>query len=52
MNKIDFKKLFMDNGIIIVLLALVLYTGFTRENFFSFNNLANISVNKIGRAHV
>jgi hypothetical protein len=45
MNKIDFKKLFMDNGIIIVLLALVLYTGFTRENFFSFNNLANISVN-------
>lgn len=45
MNKIDFKKLFMDNGIIIVLLALVLYTGFTRENFFSFSNLANISVN-------
>lgn len=41
----DLKKALLDNGIIIVLLALVLTTGILKENFFSFSNLKNISVN-------
>ena len=47
MNKknIDIKKTLLDNGIIIVLLLLVLLTGITKDNFFSWNNLSNISVN-------
>lgn len=51
MNKknIDIKKVLLDNGIIIVLLLLVLVTGFTKDNFFSFNNLSNISVNTAAR---
>lgn len=45
MNKknIDIKKTLLDNGIIIVLLLLVLLTGITKDNFFSWNNLSNIS---------
>ena len=52
MNKknIDIKKTLLDNGIIIVLLLLVLLTGITKDNFFSWNNLSNISVNTA--AHV
>ena len=40
MNKknIDIKKTLLDNGIIIVLLLLVLLTGITKDNFFSWNN--------------
>ena len=39
MNKknIDIKKTLLDNGIIIVLLLLVLLTGITKDNFFSWN---------------
>ena len=51
MNKknIDIKKTLLDNGIIIVLLLLVLLTGITKDNFFSWNNLSNISVNTAAR---
>ncbi len=48
-KKVDIKKLIADNGIIIVLLLLVLVTGLTRDNFFSLNNLSNISVNTAAR---
>lgn len=45
----DIKKVLLDNGIIIVLMLLVLITGFTKDNFFSWNNLSNISVNTAAR---
>lgn len=45
----DIKKVLLDNGIIIVLMLLVLVTGFTKDNFFSWNNLSNISVNTAAR---
>ena len=38
-KSVDIKKILLDNGIIIVLLLLVLVTGITKDNFFSFNNL-------------
>lgn len=43
------KKFVLDNGIIIVLLMLVIVTGIMKDNFFSFDNLANISVNTAAR---
>ncbi len=46
---LDIKKMLLDNGIIIVLLILVLITGILKDNFFSFNNLKNISVNTAAR---
>ena len=48
-KKTDIKKILLDNGIIIVLMLLVLITGITKDNFFSFNNLSNISVNTAAR---
>lgn len=48
-KKIDIKKLLLDNGIVIVLLLLVLITGITKDNFFSWTNLSNISVNTAAR---
>lgn len=48
-KNVDIKKLLLDNGIIIVLMLLVLITGFTKDNFFSLNNLSNISVNTAAR---
>lgn len=48
-KKVDIKKVLLDNGIIIVLLLLVLVTGLTKDNFFSWNNLSNISVNTAAR---
>ena len=48
-KKVDIKKLIADNGILIVLLLLVHVTGLTRDNFFSLNNLSNISVNTAAR---
>ncbi len=46
---LDIKKLLLDNGIIIVLLILVLITGVLKDNFFSLDNLKNISVNAAAR---
>lgn len=48
-KKLDLKKILLDNGIILVLLLLVLVTGITKDNFFSWNNLSNISVNTAAR---
>lgn len=48
-KKVDIKKLLLDNGIVIVLLLLVLITGITKDNFFSWTNLSNISVNTAAR---
>ena len=48
-KKTDIKKILLDNGIILVLLLLVLVTGITKDNFFSLNNLSNISVNTAAR---
>lgn len=48
-KNVDVKKVLLDNGIIIVLMLLVLVTGFTKDNFFSLNNLSNISVNTAAR---
>ena len=38
-KSLDIKKLLLDNGIIIVLLLLVLFTGIMKDNFFSASNL-------------
>lgn len=48
-KKIDIKKVLLDNGIVIVLLLLVVITGITKDNFFSWTNLSNISVNTAAR---
>lgn len=48
-KKLDIKKLLLDNGIIIVLLLLVMFTGIMKDNFFSRTNLSNISVNTAAR---
>lgn len=48
-KKVDIKKILLDNGIVIVLLLLVLVTGITKDNFFSWTNLSNISVNTAAR---
>lgn len=48
-KKLDIKKILLDNGIILVLMLLVLITGITKDNFFSWNNLSNISVNTAAR---
>lgn len=48
-KKVDIKKILLDNGIVIVLLLLVLITGITKDNFFSWTNLSNISVNTAAR---
>lgn len=48
-KKIDIKKILLDNGIIIVLMILVMATGIAKDNFFSWNNLSNISVNTAAR---
>ena len=48
-NTAAIKKVLQDNGIIIVLMLLVIFTGITKDNFFSFKNLSNISVNTAAR---
>lgn len=48
-KSVDIKKVLLDNGIIIVLMLLVMITGFTKDNFFSLSNLSNISVNTAAR---
>lgn len=48
-KNVDIKKVLLDNGIIIVLMIMVLVTGLTKDNFFSWNNLSNISVNTAAR---
>lgn len=48
MTKTNRKKIndfFINNGVIIVMFVLVIYTGFTSDNFFTSNNLMNILMN-------
>lgn len=48
MAKFNRKKLndfLINNGVIIVMFVLVIYTGFTSDNFFTSNNLMNILMN-------
>lgn len=48
MAKINRKKIndfLINNGVIIVMFVLVIYTGFTSDNFFTSNNLMNILMN-------
>ena len=52
MAKINRKKLndfLINNGVIIVMFVLVIYTGFTSDNFFTSNNLMNILMNICAR---
>ena len=39
----------INNGVIIVMFILVIYTGFTTDNFFTSNNLLNLLVNMSSR---
>lgn len=39
------KDFIINNGVIIVMFILVIYTGFTSKNFFTTNNFMNIFMN-------
>ena len=39
------KDFIINNGVIIVMFVLVIYTGFTSKNFFTTNNFMNIFMN-------
>ena len=43
------KDFIINNGVIIVMFILVIYTGFTSKNFFTSNNLMNILMNMSSR---
>ena len=43
------KDFLINNGVIIVMFILVIYTGFTSKNFFTANNLMNILMNMSAR---
>ena len=48
MNKtknFDIKKFLLDNAIIVILLLMALYVGITKDNFFTWNNFSNVSIN-------
>ena len=48
MNKtknFDLKKFLLDNAIIVILLLMALYVGITKDNFFTWNNFSNVSIN-------
>lgn len=43
------KDFLINNGVIIVMVILVIYTGFTSDNFFTKNNFMNILMNMSSR---
>lgn len=43
------KDFLINNGVIIVMVILVMYTGFTSDNFFTTNNFMNILMNMSAR---
>lgn len=43
------KDFLINNGVVIVMLVLVIYTGLTSDNFFTRNNLMNILMNMSSR---
>ncbi|MCI8485010.1 MAG: beta-methylgalactoside transporter [Lachnospiraceae bacterium] len=48
-NQQKVKDFLINNGVIIVMFILVIYTGFTSDNFFTSNNLMNILMNMSAR---
>lgn len=44
-NQQKIKDFLINNGVIIVMVILVMYTGFTSDNFFTTNNFMNILMN-------
>lgn len=48
-NQQKIKNFLINNGVIIVMFVLVIYTGFTSDNFFTPNNLMNILMNMSSR---
>lgn len=45
LKKINAKDFLINNGVIIVMFILVIYTGITSNNFFTGNNMLNILMN-------
>lgn len=45
LKKINAKDFLINNGVIIVMFILVIYTGITSNNFFTSNNMLNILMN-------
>ena len=41
-KKVSVKDILINNGIIIVLALMVLYVGFTKDNFFTKGNFSDI----------
>ena len=48
-NKKQITDFLINNGVIIVMFILVIYTGFTTDNFFTSNNLLNLLMNMSSR---
>ncbi len=48
-NQQKIKDFLINNGVIIVMFILVIYTGFTSDNFFTTNNFMNILMNMSSR---
>ena len=48
-NQQKVKDFLINNGVIIVMFILVIYTGFTSDNFFTKNNFMNILMNMSSR---
>lgn len=48
-NQQKIKDFLINNGVIIVMVILVIYTGFTSDNFFTKNNFMNILMNMSSR---
>ena len=44
-KKVNVVDLLINNGIVILILAMVLWVGVTKDNFFSMSNFSNISIN-------
>lgn len=44
-KKFDIKKFLIDNALYMVIIAIILYTGFTRDNFFTIRTAMNILSN-------
>lgn len=48
-NKKTVKNIFENNAIIILILIMALFVGFFKDNYFSWTNLVNLSVNTSAR---
>ena len=48
-KKLSFKDIMVNYGVIIIMILLVIYTGFTSKNFLSGNNLNNILMHMSSR---